>query len=337
MHQGQRFSPRGLLHDHLDGSAAMMDVMPELYRLAGKPYPFASEDECRRFFDNPYGDIVAKFGVVTGVLQSRDALQLAAGAYVRRRAREGYAYVEAKFAPQYHCAGGLTMKEVVTIMTEALVACGRAHGLAVLPVVCIGREASPEEGVAIARLALEASFEVALDLVCDEANHPPEKHKPAFDLTRNRIRRDGHAGEWVLPEPAKTYRQRLLANVATAVRVLNVDGLGHALPLIDDLELHGGELVREIVDRDIRVTSCPASYVQTGLIAGVTALGLDRLLDAGVNLTVNPDDDLFLPNMQEVGRLLRDGAGLSRRHLAQLEENVYRGAFHSAIRSFRKA
>jgi adenosine deaminase len=318
---------RGLLHDHLDGSAAMMDVLPELYQLASRPYPFASADDCRRFFADPYANLVAKFGCVTGVLQSREALQLAARAYVERRASEGYQYVEAKFAPQYHCGGGLTMEEVTETLTEELWSHGFAHRLMVMPIVCIGREVSPDVGVTIAKIAMEYGGFVGLDLVCDEANHPPEKHKPAFDLTRGCLKRDCHAGEWVLPEPAATYGQRLLENVRTAVRVLNADGVGHALPLVND-----PELCAEIVDRGIRVTSCPASYVQSKLIGHVGELGLNTLLSRGVKLTINPDDDLFLPDMAATVKLVTEAYDLTNAQRQQLEDNVVTSAFHPNAR-----
>lgn len=323
---------RGLLHDHVDGSAAMINILPQLYHLAGQTAPCCSPEGWRQFFGNPMGDIVAKFAAVTSVLQSREALQLAADAYVERRAADGYRYVEAKFAPQYHCAGGLTMKEVVTTMTDALCAAGNRRGVLVLPVICIGREAEPATGVEIAKLALEAHHECALDLVCFEPAFPPERHLPAYQLTKGRIKREAHAGEWVFQEPAATYRQRLLANVRTAVFELEVDGLGHAIPLVDDLA-NGQFIIEEMLARNIRVTSCPASYVQLGFIKSPAELGMAKLLDAGIGVTINPDDDIFLPPMPEVKRLVLETGELATRHLRQLERNVFLTGFHSRVSS----
>jgi adenosine deaminase len=314
---------KGLHHDHVDGSAALCDVIADLYRLAGKPFPYASVDAWREFFRDPHQDIVAKFATSTSVMQSREALALAGRAYGRRRAAEGYRYVEAKFAPQYHLAGGLTLAEATAAMCDGLWSAQRDFGIRILPQVCIGREADPDTGCAIARVVLEYDGDVALDLACDEAGHPPEKHLPAFRLTfGSNVRRDCHAGEWVAAEPRKTYRARLLANVRTAVHDLKVHGIGHGIPLPDD-----PELVRYVADNGIRVSGCPLSNVACRCIADVRELRIDELLDAGVLYTLNADDDVFLPTMDEVVAACERAYAFSDRHREMLRTNVFRGAF----------
>jgi adenosine deaminase len=285
-----------LTHDHIDGSIAMADVIETLYALAKKPFPFASTQAWIDFFRDAHTDIVAKFATVTSVLQSAEALTLAADAYAKRRATEGYEYVEAKFAPQYHLAGGLTMREAIATMCNGLWRAANRHGIQIMPHVCIGREASPETGVEIAKCVLEYDGDVVLDLACDEAKHPPEKHLPAYKLTfGSNVRRECHAGEWVLREPAATYRHRLLKNMRTAVFDLKCHGISHAIPLIDD-----PKLIRHIVTNRIRVSGCPLSNLVCGCIKDIGVLGIDQLLDAGVIYTLNADDDLFLPSMSEV-------------------------------------
>ncbi len=237
----------GLLHDHIDGSAALVCVIEDLYRLAGKKFPFRSLIEWREFFRDPYEDIVRRFSTVTSVMQTAEALRLVGYAYGRHRAQEGYEYVEAKFAPQYHVFGGLSMAEAVAAMYDGLMAAEADHGIRILPMLCIGRETDADTGLVVARIALEYDGEVALDLACDEANHPPEKHQAAFDLTyRTKVKRDCHTGEWVAGEPVATYRERLLENVRTSVYTLRCDGISHAIPIIDD-----PELVKYVADNGI--------------------------------------------------------------------------------------
>lgn len=318
----------GLHHDHIDGSIAVIDIIEDLYRAAGRPFPFSDRADMLRFFQNPYEDIVARFAAVTGVAQTREALSMLGEAYGRRRAAEGYRYVEARFAPQYHTAGGLTLEQAADAMIQGLSSAERATGIIIHPMICIGREADPETGLAIARVCLERDGEVSMDLACDEAGHPPEKHLPAFALTRGtKVRRDCHAGEWVAKEPAATYRRRLLENVRTAVRVLEADGIGHAIPLADD-----PDLVREVVDRGIRVAACPLSNLSGGLIGDVRDLRLAELLDAGVALTLNADDDLFLPPMPEVLAACQRAYAFSEDEWRLLDGNVRRGAFSARVR-----
>lgn len=318
---------KGLHHDHVDGSRAMLDIIEDLYGLAGRPFPFPTIGAWLQFFQNPYEDIVARFGTVTGVLQSAEALALAGFAYGKRRAEEGHRYVEAKFAPQYHVFGGLTMAEAAAAMYRGLKNAQGQFGIVILPQLCIGRETDPETGVGIARIALDYGGEMALDLACAEAGNPPEKHLKAYQLTfGSKVKRDCHAGEWVEKEPAETYRARLLANVRTAIVDLRCDGVGHAIPLCDD-----DELVRRCVGQGIRVAGCPLSNQRGRLIGSVAELRIGELLDRGVIYTLNADDDLFLPPMDEVVAVCDEAYDFGRSQCEALERNVFLGAFAEDI------
>lgn len=316
----------GVHHDHVDGSRAVYDIIEDLYALADKEFPFQDKDAWLAYFTDPQTDIVEKFGTVTGVLQSAESLRTLGAAYAAHRAQEGIAYVEAKFAPQYHVGDGLTMAEATAALIEGFRRGESQHLIVVHPVVCIGREASESVGMEIARIALEYDGEVSLDLVCDEANHPPEKHLAAYRLTKDtNVKRDCHAGEWVAPGPG--YRDRLRRNVRTAVELLEVDGLGHAIPLIDD-----PELVRMVVDRGIRVSWCPMSNIVCGAITDVRELRIDELLDAGVVGTINPDDDLFMPTAQEAMDACIEAYGFSEEQRVKLTAAQFTAAFSKDVR-----
>ncbi len=319
---------KGLHHDHIDGSRAVYGVIDDLYAMAGKPFPFPDKKAWLEFFRDPQEDIVARFATVTGVLQTAESLRLLACEYGKLRAAEGYKYCEGKFAPSFHTAGGLTLRQVVDAVRAGLARAESESDIRLLPVACINRGDPPEKGLEIARLALRYDGEVALDLACDEAGNPPEKHLPAFKLTRGtKVKRDCHAGEWVAKKPAADYRARLLKNLRTAVYELRADSVGHAIPLADD-----PELVAYVAANGIRVTGCPLSNRYSGLIKDVRELRIGELLDRGVIYTLNPDDDLFMPAMPEVlaecDRAFHFTDGQRRR----LEANVWRGAFAADVK-----
>ncbi len=320
---------RGMLHDHIDGSAALSDIILDLYKMAGKKFPFASIEAWRKYFKNPHENIVTKFGTVTSVLQTDDALTLAGYAYGRARAREGFTYVEGRFAPQYHMAGGLSLVGAVDALRTGLMMAEARYNIRIMPIVCIGREADPDTGVAIAKTVLHYDGGVALDLACDEGGHPPEKHLRAFALTfGSKVRRTCHAGEWVTQDPRKTYRTRLLWNVRTAVRVLKCHRVGHAIPLCDD-----DELVREIVDTGVGIEGCPLSNFACGSVEDLRTLRIRELLDRGVLYTLNADDDLFLPPMPEVIAATDAAYNFTEAEVAALEKNIFRSAFDPTIRA----
>jgi adenosine deaminase len=329
---------RGLLHDHIDGSLAVMDVIDELYEMSGLKFPFPTVQDWLNYFQNPQENLVEKFDTVTRALQTKEALERLGYAYGKRRAAEGYKYVEAKFAPQYSTRAeqlripkrkSLTLFEATEAMLIGLWKAGNDFRIRIHPCVCIGREAEPELGVQIAKICLGFGGEVSMGLACDEANHPPEKHKPAYDLTYGTcVKRDCHAGEWVAPEPAATYQERLLRNVTTAVYDLKVDRVGHAIPLIRDRIL-----VHRLAERGIGVGGAPAAYLAAGLISDIRELGIPELLNAGVGYTLNPDDDLFLPDMTaEV--LACQQIGLTDTHWQQLADNVFKFAFAKDARKY---
>lgn len=308
----------GDTHGHVDGGKPVLDCLDDLHRLSGiSPELALTPDQIRARFADAHVNIREKFETVTSLLQTSESLALMGLTYGRSRAREGFVRIEAKFAPWFHTDGGLTPRAATEHMIRGFRQAERETGIEIVPVLCINRDATPEEGIAIARIALDYDGEVILDLACDEAEHPPEKHLPAYALTfGSNVIRSAHAGEWVAREPAATYRARLLENVRTAVRVLRCHDVGHAIPLPDD-----PELVREVVDKGIRISGCPLSNLSLGLIKDVRDLRIAELLDAGVRYTLNADDDLFLPPMPEVVAACDQAYGFTASQCRALEAN----------------
>ena len=313
----------GIHHDHIDGSIAVLDVIYDLYKLAKKSCPFSSTDALRAYMRDPSVDIVERFSTITSVAQTTEALAMLGYAYGKRRSGEGLRYVEAKFAPRYHTKCGLSLRSASDAIITGLRKAEGEFGIAILPVMCINREANKDAGVAIAKTALEYDGEVALDLVCNEAEYPPERHAAAYKLTYGtRVKRDCHAGEWVAREPVETYETRLVQNIKTALFELKCDGIGHAIPLAKY-----PELVAYIAENGIRVSGCPLSNLKSGLIADVRELGIDTLLECGVIYTLNADDDLLFPSMKSVIATCDAAYNFTPEQERKLEENVVRGAF----------
>jgi len=314
---------RGLLHDHIDGSAVVGKILPILYSEAKKEYPFSSEGDFLNFFRNPQKNITEKFNSITSVLQTIEALRILGFNYVQHRAQEGYVYVEGKFAPQYHTRGGLSIREVTDAIVYGIRLGESEFNISVTPVICIGREATEEVGLTIAKVAVEYDGELVLDLVCDEALFPPERHFKAYKLTfGTNVKRDCHAGEWVAPFPKNTYYERLRENVETAIFKLRCHGVSHAIPLGAD-----EEMLRFVRDYGIRVTGCPLSNLRSGLIKNLYELHIGRMLDVGVMYTINPDDDLFLPKMEIVINECDEAYNFTEEQAKRLEENVFKSAF----------
>lgn len=317
------------LHDHLDGSRAILPVLKDLFEMSGKKYPFqgspAEQHEAvKRVFDDPQVNIVEKFSNTTGVMQSKDTLALAAESYTRERQKSGFRYCEATIAPQYHVFGGLRVQEVVEALIEGIkrgeAAC--EEKIEVNLIFTIGREIDPQDAVRLVEAAAECDrrYVVGIGLACDEAAHPPEKHKPMFARAKElNFGTTCHAGEWARVRPDYWRDEKaLLKNIRTAVFDLGVDRVGHAIPLAYD-----PKLVAHMVKYMVAVEGCPGSNLSTKLIPNVAYLRIRELLDTGVLYSLNQDDDLFMPDLAETFTLCDAEYRFTNEEKAKLENNAW--------------
>lgn len=316
-----------MCHDHMDGAITNLEKIPEYYRLSGLELPpqiqsFQNLAELKQkviaWYRNPQIDIVTKFGLLTNVLQNKDTLFLFGHQYTKVRAGQGIKYCEGTFAPQYHTRGDnkskakLTEKEAVEVVLEGMKAAEKEHtDIEPNMLVAIGREIIDKKhlewgGVERAKRIIDVmangdrSRMVGMSLVCDEAKYPPNLHTEIFDYANERgIPTDCHAGEWAdLPgeDPeSEEVHKRLLENQRFAVYRLKIKRGSHFRLLARD-----PELCRYMRDNNIGVSSCPGSYMYSGLIKSTRELGLNFLLGIGVKVSLNPDDDLFMDGIDNV-------------------------------------
>jgi len=347
-----RWRQEVLLHYHGDGAKALIPVLPELFEMSCRPYPFGKTgndwEEVKAVFRNPKIDIVERFSNTTGVMQSRETLALAAESWVRELAEEGYKYAEVTVAPQYHVPlRGFKnfsellknndpqrvkeeIKNAVSAMIEGIKR-GEAKypGIEVNLLIAVGREVSAKTAMFLVEAAAECdrNYAVGIGLVCDEAAHPPEKHIPMFLRAKKfGFKTTAHAGEWVNVYPAKPDPERdrgkLIENIQTAIIGLGVDRIGHAIPLAQS-----GPLIELVVERDIGIELCPGSNFASGLIPNMKYLRIRDLLKAGVLCSINPDDDLFLPDMNETFRLLQAEYDFKDEELKRFNANAWKTRF----------
>lgn len=330
----KKWPQKVLLHDHLSGSSTMMPILEKLHELNGKVYPFSGSLEeqhkqVKRLFKNAQIDIVKKFSHTTGVLQTREALMLAAENYVKARALQGFEYCEATIAPQYLTSHGLTVPQVVAALIE-----GIKRGEMVYPqmevdfIFTVGREVEADEAVKLVNAAGECdrNYVVGIGLVCDEAAHPPEKHLKMFQRAKELgFKTTCHAGEWVSTKP--DYRRdeaALLKNIRTALFDLKVDRLGHAIPLG-----HDEGLLTYVAANHIAVEGCPGSNLSSGLIPNMRYLEIDKFLARDIRYSLNPDDDLFMPSLDETFKLCDREYHFSEDQKIRLLMNAWRSCFGS--------
>lgn len=321
-----------LLHDHLDGSFPIYTALPELFRLSGKKYPFGGKKESlnkiKLLFQNVQVDILEKFSNTTGVMQSRETISLAAETYTRVRAEQGFKYCEATIAPQYHANknSGLNETDVVEALIDGIKRGEKRYPkIEVNIIFAVGREVSPEEGVRLVEAAgkCDRDYVVGIGLACDEARNPPRKHLPMFRRAKELgFLTTVHAGEWVNIPPQKPNPKkdslRLLGNIAFAITGLGANRVGHAIPIA-----YGKDLIKLAKEKIVGIELCPGSNFSSGLIPKMSYLKIRDLLEAGLFVSLNPDDDLFMPDIQETFAMCDAEYHFTEKEKARLIKNAW--------------
>ncbi|MBI2638206.1 adenosine deaminase [Candidatus Peregrinibacteria bacterium] len=325
--------PKAQLHIHMDGALPVEDIwaisqkhginlpkLPEQTREALEAYYRVDPDERFDTVERFVGVFLAKFGPTIALTKTPAGMREAATAHVRDLARQKHVYAETRFAPQYSVKKGFSLQDVIQ---EALLGLNAGYletGTLVKLIISIGRECDQETSLAVAKAATEFQHNgvVALDLACSEEEFPPELHIGAYRIaTEARLKRTVHAGEFPCDRDIR------VKNMRTALTDLRANGLGHAIPLAGE-----DEILARVVRDGIRIESCPLSNLKTGTIKDIRELGLDKLLRAGVRVSLSTDDPLmFGTSMADVMQATCDAYGFGLEDVRTLTRNAVQSAF----------
>lgn len=281
--------PKVLLHDHLDGGLRP-DTVVELADAVGytglpatDPAQLAAvlQSGADRRDLNLYLEM---FRHTVGVMQTADALARVAYECVHDLAADGVVYVETRFAPELHTAGGLTEEAVVEAVLDGLARAERDTGTVARVIVdTIRSEPRSDRAVEVA-IAHAGRGVVAFDLAGPEDGFPASDHERA-------IRRAIDAGLHVTIHAGEAHG---LASIRDALDV-GAERLGHGVRLMDDIAADGtlGPTARRVVDHGVVLEVCPTSNVHTGAAPSIVEHPIERLRAAGVQVTVNTDNRLM--------------------------------------------
>ncbi len=272
--------PKAELHLHLDGSLRV-DTALDLARTRGidaprdwagmsaaliAPMPCRDQAELLRAFDLPIA-----------LMQDAEALERITAELVETKAADGVRYVEIRWGPLLHVAGGLSVGDGIAAVCAGAADAAFRTGTTVRLICTALRSHDPEANVTLAKTA--ARFREAgltgWDLAGPEAASPdPLTHAAAFDAARDGgLRITVHAGEWGGADQVR----RALA--------VEPERIAHGPGAIDD-----PALCAELVTRGVTLDLCPTSNWQAGIVESVAAHPLARLHRAGVPVTLNTDD-----------------------------------------------
>lgn len=288
--------PKVALHDHLDGGLRAQTVL-DIAREIGHQVPAENAEDLADWFFSAAdsGSLVRyleTFDHTIAVMQRPQDLRRVAREFVLDQAADGVVYAEARWAPEQHTKGGMTMAEAIRAVGEGLregvdEAAADNRGITVRQLVTGMRHADNSREVAALGLAHAEDLVAGFDIAGAEDGFPASNHAEAFALLREELARVTiHAGE---------------AAGVDSVRDALVQGaqrLGHGVRIIEDIDLAGAEPVfgpvaAYVRDRQIPLEVCPTSNLQTGIAAAYADHPIKKLSDLGFAITVSCDNRLM--------------------------------------------
>ncbi len=302
-----------LLHDHGDGANPLGNnhMLTQLQIMAGmRVDPRLDYTQIyRQRFLNVHANIIEAFSHINKLLQTWDALYLTAWNHVVTRAKQGFLYDEVMFAPQYHCFGGLTPKKVVEALVAGIKQAEKDYpNMEANLLLAIGRELRPQKAIQLLKVLekCDRRYVVGANIVCDENKFPPERHRKTIEYALNAgINIEVHASEWVRrPKQIPDLQRDLPILIKNLWVVLDLfkkfkskakRRIGHGIALPYD---HW--VMDFVADEEIGVTGCPGSNLQGHNIPDLKSLKIREMLSRGVLWSMNPDDDFFQPDLNEV-------------------------------------
>lgn len=147
-------------------------------------------------------DYLEAFDYIRPLLQTKEALTLAAYDVAKQAALENVVYIEVRFAPELSIDQGLTVPETIDAVCEGLRQAQEEFGIVAKALVCGMRQSDQELTSRILAEANQVSDQdfVGFDFAGDEHNYSPEDIRPLIEQVKSYHRpMTLHAGECHCP------------------------------------------------------------------------------------------------------------------------------------------
>ncbi len=277
-----RALPKVDLHRHLEGSLrldTMLDIASQHHiAVPDDVLGLGSLVQMQPDEGFSFRNFLAKFDTLRLFYRSPEVIDRVTQEAVEDAARDNVKYMELRFTPvALSRAEGFPLSDVVDWVTASAHGAAERNGMLVRLVPSVNRHESPELAEQVARLAadhMDAGI-VGLDLAGNEAEFPTEPFYGIFrEARQSGLHRTIHAGEW---GPA--------SNIEEAIRKLGAERIGHGVRVLEDPRV--AELAKEL---GIPFEVCVTSNFQSGVVPSLAAHPLPRMLERGLNVTIDTDD-----------------------------------------------
>lgn len=308
------------LHNHLDGSLPVETVL-ELAKMSGVALPADTVDGIRAYLTvepdcTSLNEYLEKFAIPVSVLQTEECLEKAVYDTMKDLDARGVCYAELRFAPGQHLQRGLTQEQVTAAAVRGL-----NKALAELPIrgqliLCCMRgadEAVNRETIDVTREFLGRGVCCA-DLAGAEALFPTADYKQLF----------AYAAECAVPYVIHAGEADGPDSMWDAIE-MGAKRIGHGIAAMQD-----EKLMAYLKEHQIPLEVCVTSNVQTKGAASYEEHPILRMLEYGINVTMNTDNmTVSGTDLDNEANLIASRLGMTAQQEKAMLENSICAAFLS--------
>jgi aminodeoxyfutalosine deaminase len=304
--------PKVELHLHLEGSIAPSTL---LALARSQPNSLLPRDEeglraLYRFRD--FTHFLEVYRMVCRQLQRAEDFALITRELGASLAAQNVRYAEVTVTPIGHVRRGVAPEALFEGIEQGRAEVEAEHGVRLRWCTDIdgGR---PDLAVETVELVLQHRPAGLVSLGRGGEETPRAQFGRAFDIARDAgLHSAPHAGEAAGPQ-----------SVWDAIDRLGAERVGHGVRCLED-----PDLVAELRERRIPLEVCPTSNVRTGVVAGLAAHPLPRLIQEGLVVTLNSDDPpMFGTTLRDEYLTTAQVLSVGAAGLAHLARNAASAAF----------
>ena len=305
------------LHCHLDGSLSL-PIIRQLAAMAKIDLP-TSDAELKHHVTAPAHcenllDYLEAFDYIRPLLQTKEALTLAAYDVAKQAALENVLYIEVRFAPELSMDQGLTVPETIDAVCEGLRQAQDEFCIVAKALVCGMRQSDQEVTSRILAEANQVSDQdfVGFDFAGDEHNYSPEDIRTLIEQVKSYHRpMTLHAGECHCPH-----------FVAQSI-AFGIKRNGHVTALS-----HEPALLQSFIENGVTGELCLTSNLQTKAAPTLEDFPYLKMKEAGARISINTD------NRTVSDTDLTKEYALYHQHFQTKETDFYQHNVHAIQASF---
>jgi adenosine deaminase len=274
--------PKVDLHRHLEGSLRV-DTLMEIAHKHSLTLPMSIMRldrmvQVQKGEPFTFENFLAKFNVLRLFYRSPEVITRVTYEAIEDAAKDNVRYLELRFTPvALSRAERFPLSEVVDWVCETAREAAKKLGITVRLIASVNRHEAPELAEQVAWIVAERLDKgiVGLDLAGNEAQFPADPFIGIFNEARQAgLKMTIHAGEWAGAQ-----------NVRNAIEQFNAGRIGHGVRVMED-----DYVVSLARDRGTVFEVCITSNYQTGVVPELKQHPFKRMLDAGLNVTLDSDD-----------------------------------------------